>query len=129
MGNRREYYLKVTNPSKDMDSNVSTRLSQGQINCTAIACFLALAIKALDGHNCGIILVDEPEQSLDAYHQRKLADLIAKIAPVVAEKGACLQIAVTGVEFFNFLKSSLGDDAQIIQFKEWTENTGSVVEF
>lgn len=127
VGGRREYFLKVTNPSEGMDSHVRTRLSQGQINCTAIACFLALAIKALDGHNCGIIIVDEPEQSLDAYHQRKLADLITKITPLVNEKGACLQIAVTNEDFFNLLKSNLGEEAQIIKFKEWSENTGPVV--
>jgi len=57
---------------------IPTRFSTAQMNCVAIALFLANNQKL--AANFGTILMDDPTQSMDRVHKAALAKLISKLS-------------------------------------------------
>ncbi len=71
---RNSYQIRALNPSDGLSTLAATRLSTGQMNCVALAVYLALA--KVQSHSLNFLLLDDPSQSLDSSHKAALADLL-----------------------------------------------------
>ncbi len=61
----------------DQDGNDLGRiLSQGDLNALALAIFLGLAASTKDSGTFGFVLMDDPSQSLDSEHKKRLVEVL-----------------------------------------------------
>jgi len=72
-----EYWIKALTDDRSHGTYVQTRFSTAQANCAAIAIFLA--VNQHLSRKLETIILDDPSQSLDPEHQRRLAETLAAI--------------------------------------------------
>lgn len=115
-----KYFFKSKTKDQDVETNIQTTLSQGQINLTAISIFLALALTSLEEHKLGLIVLDGPAQHLDSEQKQKLAELIAEISSELSNQNVLIQIATSDRLFFEALKSKFDlNSLQVFHFHDW----------
>ncbi len=97
---------------------IPTRFSTAQMNCVAIALFLANNQKL--AANFGTILMDDPTQSMDRVHKAALAKLISKLS---GEKQVV--VATQDTEFTDLLVAECGE-VKKYNFGEWSSDGPSI---
>jgi DNA repair protein SbcC/Rad50 len=69
------YRIVAFDDSKNYSTYVQTRFSNAQTNVTALSLFLAMA--GATTSRLGLLIMDDPGQSLDPEHKRALAEILA----------------------------------------------------
>ncbi len=105
---------------KEGSTYIPTRFSNAQMNCVAIALFLANNQKL--AANFGTVLMDDPSQSLDPDHKEALAKLVAKLA-----EDKQVVIATQDTEFKEFLTRECGR-IRSYDFGTWSSDGPSIKE-
>jgi len=107
------YRLRAWDKDFKQGTYVQTRFSNAQMNAVALSLFLSMATKMPS--NVGLILLDDPTQSMDLPHKEALAKLISEIS---SEKQVF--VATQDREFQESLKKHLPkNEARTYNFKEW----------
>ncbi len=115
------YTIKAKNG--DEERPIMTFFNQADMNASALAIFLALAIQE-PVHKLGFIILDDPSQSLDSEYKKRLA----KVLEDVIEKGNKQVIVATmDREFQEILKNTL-KSKKIFYLKNWTPEIGPEIE-
>jgi DNA repair exonuclease SbcCD ATPase subunit len=95
-------------------------LSQGDLNALALAIFLGLATASDQGAPFGLVMLDDPSQSLGTEHKEKLVNVLDEIA---ARRRVV--VATMDREFHECLKGSLTKAQAEYEFAEWTPEAGA----
>jgi exonuclease SbcC len=97
-------------------------LNQGDLNALALAIFLGLAVTAKETSAFGFLILDDPSQSLDVEHKKRLVELLVQVAPhkrlLLATMDGELQECLTE----NFTKSKIE-----YRFGKWTPEGGPTI--
>ena len=117
---RTTYYFTAYNSKEGTKTHVRTRFSQAQINETALSVFLALATTATTTSKLGLLILDDPTQSMDNQHKRNLAETLNQLAKLFAEKGIIIHIATADTEFQKHLKEHLDPNLVKTLKLKWT---------
>jgi DNA repair exonuclease SbcCD ATPase subunit len=105
----------------DQDGNdLMPILSQGDLNALALAIFLGLAAASGRGAPFGIVMLDDPSQSLGSEHKEKLVNVLDEIAA-----SRRVVVATMDREFHKGLKGSLTKAKAEYEFAEWTPEAGA----
>jgi len=112
------YRIVAYDESKSYSTYVQTRFSNAQTNVTALSLFLAMA--GATTSRLGMLIFDDPGQSLDSDHKKALATILADQAK---EKQV---IVATQDEELNSLIETAIPKARLksIIFKAWTPQAG-----
>jgi DNA repair protein SbcC/Rad50 len=93
-------------------------LNHGDLNCAALSIFLGLAYAAKSSHSLGVIVLDDPTQSLDSIAKKNLCNVLEQVATVRQ-----VIIATADDEFKDasllISKNKLG-----YHVKDWNEDVG-----
>jgi DNA repair exonuclease SbcCD ATPase subunit len=97
-------------------------LNHADINCAALSIFLALAGSAQISHRLGIVILDDPSQSLDEACKKNLCTVLTGLCDsrqvIVATADEELKSAVFGIP----------KNKVCYAVKEWTPTGGPVIE-
>jgi DNA repair exonuclease SbcCD ATPase subunit len=108
---------------KDQDGNDLTPiLSQGDLNALALAFFLGLAASAKDSGTFGFILMDDPSQSLDSEHKKRLVQVLNEVADQKQ-----LMISTMDRELRDYLVEGLTKMKTEYVFEAWTPEQGPTI--
>lgn len=107
---------RITNDSGD---ELGPILSQGDLNCLALALFLGLGEAAGATHPFRVILLDDPSQSLSTEHKRRLVDALN----LIADKKAIL-ISTMDREFEELLEKGMTKLKTVYTFRNWQPDRG-----
>jgi len=114
---RNEYYIKGVNKSESEETLASQKFSTGQMNCVALAIYLALAKKDIYSHNLRFLILDDPSQNLDTSHKKALAEILLQLVP---QKQVIL--ATHDSELQAILQEAAGAKKPLIyRFDEWSK--------
>jgi exonuclease SbcC len=97
-------------------------LNHADINCAALSIFLALAGSAQISHRLGIVILDDPSQSLDKPCKKNLCAVLT---------GLCESRQVIIATADEELKSAISEIPKnkiSYNVKEWTPTGGPIVE-
>jgi DNA repair protein SbcC/Rad50 len=115
------YVIELTNSKLDVIKAVSI-LNHADINCAALSIFLALAGSAQISHRLGIVILDDPSQSLDKVCKKNLCTVLTGVCDsrqvIVATADEELRSAVSGIP-----KNKVS-----YTVKEWTPKGGPILE-
>lgn len=75
---RNTYKIIASSNERGKETQINTRFSTGQMNCTALSLFLSLS-SAIE-KNSKFIMLDDPSQGLDAEHKNYLIDVLNDVA-------------------------------------------------
>lgn len=107
------YRIRAWDKDFKQGTYVQTRFSNAQMNAVALSLFLSMATRLPS--NLGLILLDDPSQSMDRTHKEALSKLLSQI---LEEKQVL--VATQDIEFEqNMQKLFPKDKALIYNFKEW----------
>lgn len=96
---KNSYLIKAFNSKSSKATQVNTRLSTAQMNCAALAIYLALS-KALQ-HKLNFLILDDPSQNLDENHENALIKIIKELS-----QSTQILLATQDHTFQDLLKSS-----------------------
>lgn len=97
-----------------------TFFNQGDMNCAALAIFLALGTgRAAGGGGASFILMDDPSQSLDSVQKERLARVIDR-----ATGGVQLLLSTMDGELLDSLKKSVSRNKRIYNLGAWDPEKG-----
>jgi len=92
---------------------VQTRFSNAQMNAVALSLFLSMSSRLES--SLGLILLDDPSQSMDRAHKEALSKLLSEIL-----EDKQVFVATQDTEFEEWLEKSLGKTkTKIYEFQEW----------
>jgi DNA repair exonuclease SbcCD ATPase subunit len=115
------YAIELTSSKSEVIKAVPI-LNHADINCAALSIFLALAGSAQISHRLGLVILDDPSQSLDKMCKQNLCKVLAGLCDsrqvIVATADEELKIAVTDIP-----KNKVS-----YAVKEWTPKGGPVLE-
>ena len=111
------YSVKAQGP--EGSTYIPTRFSNAQMNCVAIALFLANNQKL--AANFGTVLMDDPTQSMDPDHKKALAKLVATLC-----EDKQIIIATQDTEFKDFVAKECGR-VRTYSFGTWSSD-GPLIE-
>ncbi len=115
------YVIELTNAKSDVIKAVPI-LNHADINCAALSIFLALAGSAQISHRLGIVILDDPSQSLDKVCKKNLCTVLATLCDsrqvIVATADEELKNAVTDIP----------KNKVFHRVKEWTPTGGPILE-
>lgn len=94
-------------------------LSQGDLNCLALGLFFGLAEAAGDTHPFGLVMLDDPSQSLGTEQKRRLADMLDGVAG-----GKAIIIATMDQELRDLLEATITKTKAVYSFEEWHPTEG-----
>jgi DNA repair protein SbcC/Rad50 len=94
-------------------------LNQADTNCAAISIFLALAVAPTTSHKLGFLILDDPSQSLDGAHSRRLAEVLAKTA-----ESRQLLVATADEELSARLQEGVTKRKKVYSFGGWDAGRG-----
>jgi DNA repair exonuclease SbcCD ATPase subunit len=97
-------------------------LSQGDLNTLSLAIFLGLAASAKDSGVFGFVLMDDPSQSLDAEHKKRLVEVLNDIA-----RQKQLVLATMDQEFRDYLDKKLTRMKTEYRYGKWTPDQGPAI--
>lgn len=114
-GVRNSYEIRVVNKADNVSTLASTRLSTGQMNCVALAVYLALS--KVQSHQLDFLLLDDPSQSLDTAHKSALTELLRSVSD-----DRSVIVATQDEELARLLIDGLGPDQrkQVYRLNRWT---------
>jgi exonuclease SbcC len=72
------YNIKAFNNREGKETLITTRFSNGQMNCAALSIFLSLS--SILERKIGFIILDDPSQSLDTDHKKTLVKVLEDVA-------------------------------------------------
>jgi DNA repair protein SbcC/Rad50 len=108
---RNSYSIKAFSSKDSKETFVSSRFSTGQMNCVALAIYLALT-KVLPV-SFGFMLLDDPSQNLDPAHKEALVDLLNE---VMQERQVV--VATQDSELVSMMKSEIPAHKEY-RFSDW----------
>jgi DNA repair exonuclease SbcCD ATPase subunit len=111
------YWIKALTDDRSRGTYVQTRFSTAQANCAAISIFLA--VNQHLSNKLETVILDDPSQSLDPEHKRRLAQTLAIIPRQVI-------VATEDPQMFEFLVDAFEMPA-IHQLDSWTVGGASLV--
>jgi DNA repair exonuclease SbcCD ATPase subunit len=94
-------------------------LSQGDLNSLALSIFLGLAKTTEGSHSLGIILIDDPSQSLDSQQKARLIEPLNELANVKD-----IIISTMDDELHELLKGRITKVKTIYKFSDWKPESG-----
>lgn len=107
------YRIRAWDKDFKQGTYVQTRFSNAQMNAVALSLFLSMATRLPS--NLGLILLDDPSQSMDRTHKEALSKLLSQI---LEEKQVL--VATQDIEFEQTMQRLFPKDkALIYNFKEW----------
>lgn len=112
-----DYWIKALTDDRSHGTYVQTRFSTAQANCAAIAIFLAVnqhLSKKLE-----TLILDDPSQSMDPEHKKRLAQTLATIPRQVI-------VATEDPQMFEFLVDVF-ETPTVHQLGSWTVDGASIV--
>lgn len=109
--------------SQSENAKATALLNHGDLNCAALSIFLAVAASADLGHRLGLVILDDPAQSLDSHHKRRLAEVFDSLA---GKKQVV--IGSQDSEFIELARETISKKKKLIRFRSWDPNTGPVIE-
>jgi len=113
---KNSYTIKAADPRRERETVVSARFSTAQMNCVALSIYFALS-KVLP-HNFGVIIMDDPTQSLDGDHKKTLVTILKEVVSY-----AQLLISTQDEEFQRLLKPDFASQQRhIYSFANWDEH-------
>jgi DNA repair exonuclease SbcCD ATPase subunit len=115
------YVIELTNTKSDVIKAVPI-LNHADINCAALSIFLALAGSAQISHRLGIVILDDPSQSLDKACKKNLCMVLA---------GLCDSrqvIVATADEELRSVVSDIPKNKVSYKVKDWTPSGGPILE-
>ena len=115
---RNSYSIKAFSSGEGKETSVSSRFSTGQMNCVALAIYLALT-RVLPV-SLGFMMLDDPSQNLDPSHKKALASVLKG---VLANRQVI--VATQDAELISFLKSEVGLGTRYL-FSDWGSNGPSI---
>jgi exonuclease SbcC len=114
------YIIELTNKS-DATKAVPI-LNHADINCAALSIFLALAGSAQISHRLGIVILDDPSQSLDKTCKKNLASVLAQLCA-----SRQVIVATADTEFRCELKD-VHKNKVSYTISDWTPSGGPIIE-
>ena len=94
-------------------------LSQGDLNCLALALFFGLAEAAGGSHPFDLVMLDDPGQSLGTEQKRRLTDVLNEVAG-----GKLIVIATMDQELRDLLEATITKTKAVYSFGEWHPTEG-----
>jgi len=114
------YWIKAFSKDLADSTYISTRFSGAQMNAAAISVFLSMAEKL--PHKLGLIVLDDPTQSMDPPHKQALAFIIAEHA---REKQIIL---ATPDDSLKTQVEKKFPETKVYDFKGWSQEEGPQIE-
>jgi DNA repair protein SbcC/Rad50 len=115
------YAIELTNSKSEVTKAVPI-LNHADINCAALSIFLALAGSAEISHRLGILILDDPSQSMDKACKKNLCAVLTGLCDsrqvIVATADGELKSAVNEIP-----KNKLS-----YRVKEWTPTSGPILD-
>jgi len=107
------YRIRAWDKDFKQGTYVQTRFSNAQMNAVALAIFLSMSTRLQS--NLGLILLDDPSQSMDKMHKETLSKLLGEI---LEERQ--IFVATQDTEFEQYLEKSLNKaKTRIYELQEW----------
>lgn len=107
------YRIRAWDKDFKQGTYVQTRFSNAQMNAAALSLFLSMSMRLQS--NLGLILFDDPSQSMDKVHKEALSRLLGEI---MEEKQ--MLVATQDTEFKQYMERSVSKGKTIIyEFKKW----------
>jgi DNA repair protein SbcC/Rad50 len=116
------YAIELTNEESDLVRPAVPILNHADINCAALSIFLALAGSAQISHRLGIIILDDPSQSLDTTSKKNLCNVLAALCDLRQV------ILATADEELRTLAEGIAKNKLSYRIKDWTPKGGPVLE-
>lgn len=113
--------VSVTNQSES--AKATALLNQGDLNCAALSIFLAVAGSTGLAHRLGLVILDDPGQSLDTHHKARLAEVLNSLC-----ERKQLLIGSQDDEFIELARQAISKKKKLLRFTSWDPNTGPVLE-
>ena len=111
--NKAIYRIRAWDKDFKKGTYVQTRFSNAQMNAVALSLFLSMSSRLQS--NLGLILLDDPSQSMDKAHKEALSKLLGEIL----EERQIL-VATQDTEFKQCLEKSLNTDkTSIYKLQGW----------
>ena len=115
------YMIKAVSKDQEKKTFVKTRFSQAQMNISGLSIFLALVLGA--PHKFELIILDEPDQSLDLDHKENLATILRDL-----QNHKQIIVSTQDEEFQKILLEKLvppsGERRAIYDFHDWEPEHG-----
>lgn len=114
---KNSYEIRAVNEADDVSTLAATRLSTGQMNCVALAVYLALS--KVQSHQLDFLVLDDPSQSLDTVHKSALTELLRSVSD-----DRSVIVATQDEELARLLIERLGPDGekQVYRLTRWTRD-------
>ncbi len=93
--------------------------NQGDMNCAALSIFLALAVFERTTHEIGFIILDDPSQSFDLLHKKRLINVFNQIP-----ENKQLIVATMDGELKELLSKGITREKNIYRMGKWSPETG-----
>ena len=107
------YRIRAWDKDFKQGTFVATRFSNAQMNAVALSIFLSMSIKLQS--NLGLILLDDPTQSMDPEHKEALSRLLNEIFDQRQ-----ILVATQDAEFEECMKKSMPEDkTRIYKIQQW----------
>lgn len=129
--NRPDFDEIEIDPEKDYDvfavkrderERVITFFNQGDMNCVALAVFLALGGGNKDMPGPEFLILDDPSQSLDSVQKARLAGVVGDIS-----ENTQVLLATMDEELMDEMKKSISKKKRVYRFGEWEPAKGPSV--
>jgi len=117
---KNSYTIRAFSTADGKDTQASSRLSTGQMNCVALSVYLAL--KEVLTHNLGFIILDDPSQNLDAAHKSALVKSLGEM-----KGSAQLLVATQDEEMQRMLAAELNGAGTRAYSLVWSPKNGTAV--
>jgi DNA repair exonuclease SbcCD ATPase subunit len=109
----------VYNITDNDGQDLSTILSQGDLNALALAIFLGLASAEGSTSPLGFIMLDDPSQSMGPKHKENLVELLDEVC-----KTRQVLLATMDSEFYTCFDKALTKTKTVYVYDEWTPRDG-----
>ena len=111
------YRIRAWDKGFKQGTYVATRFSNAQMNAVALSLFLSMSMRLQS--NVGLIMLDDPSQSMDKFHKEALSKLLDEVS-----KEKQILVATQDMEFKQCLEKSLNKaKTMTCEIREW-DTTG-----
>jgi hypothetical protein len=108
------YWLAARDSNEEHVTYIPTRFSNTQMNVTALAIFFAMARRL--PHELGVLILDDPTQSMDTAHKEALAALLAE-----ESENQQILVASEDKESRSMLMRGQGEKLTVLELATWSE--------
>ena len=115
------YIIELTNNKSETVKAVPI-LNHADINCAALSIFLALAGSAQISHRLGIVILDDPSQSLDKACKKNLCTVLSRLCD------SRQVIVATADEELRSAVSDIPKNKVSYRVKDWSPSGGPILE-